>query len=36
MFTNSEIRRRISEAASSEEILAILDPKSSRAGAPGN
>ena len=36
MFTNSEIRRRISEAGSSEEILAILDPKSSRAGAPGN
>lgn len=35
MFTNGEIRRRIREAGSREEILAILDPKSSRAAAPG-
>lgn len=35
MFTNGEIRRRIREAGSREEILAILDPKSSRAGATG-
>lgn len=35
MFTNVEIRRRIAEADSREEILAILDPKSSRVAAPG-
>jgi mannitol/fructose-specific phosphotransferase system IIA component (Ntr-type) len=33
MFTNSEIRRRIGEAASREEILTILDPKASRAAS---
>ncbi len=31
MFTNREIRRRIGEAGTREEILAILDPKASRA-----
>ncbi|MGC4014185.1 MAG: PTS sugar transporter subunit IIA [Luteolibacter sp.] len=36
MFTNSEIRRLIAAADSREEILAILDPKSSRVAAPGN
>ena len=35
MFTNVEIRRRIADAGSREEILAILDPKSSRVAAPG-
>jgi mannitol/fructose-specific phosphotransferase system IIA component (Ntr-type) len=33
MFTNSEIRRRIGEAGTREEILAILDPKASRAAS---
>lgn len=36
MFTNVEIRRQIAAADSREEILAILDPKSSRVAAPGN
>lgn len=36
MFTNGEIRRRIGEAETREEILAILDPKASRAAASGN
>ncbi|BCU77674.1 PTS sugar transporter subunit IIA [Luteolibacter sp. LG18] len=36
MFTNGEIRRQIAAADSREEILAILDPKSSRVAAPGN
>lgn len=33
MFTNGEIRRRIGEADTREEILAILDPKASRAAS---
>lgn len=36
MFTNSEIRRQVGAADSREEILSILDPKSSRMAAPGN
>lgn len=36
MFTNGEIRRRIGEAGSREEIFAILDPTSSRTADPGN
>jgi mannitol/fructose-specific phosphotransferase system IIA component (Ntr-type) len=35
MFTNIEVRRRLGAAESCEEILAILDPRSSRSSAPG-
>lgn len=36
MFTNGEIRRRIAEAGTREEILTILDPKASRTTSAGN
>lgn len=35
MFTNSEVRRQLSAAASEEDVLAILDSKPSRASLPG-
>jgi mannitol/fructose-specific phosphotransferase system IIA component (Ntr-type) len=35
MFTNSEIRRQLAAAETRDEILAILDAKPSRMGAPG-
>lgn len=35
MFTNSEIRRRLGEAETRDEILAILECKPSRVAAPG-
>jgi len=35
MFTNSEIRRQLAAAETRDEILAILDAKPSRVGAPG-
>lgn len=36
MFTNCEVRRRLGEAETRDEILAILDSKPSRVAAPGN
>jgi mannitol/fructose-specific phosphotransferase system IIA component (Ntr-type) len=35
MFTNCEVRRELGKAETRDDILAILDPKPSRVGAPG-